>query len=279
MTGGARSPAGRLRLGRRAAALAAQRFDWGELLRPPVLVDGVAETRAIASAALPGPLGPRAAGASIVVLPLASIEQAGFHTNSGSVLALARDQHGAEVVITHRFSSRAAGGSERLLARLAAVRDGAAAVRFVAGEAAIRGAQIEVRPIGVVVEHGDGQRELVQPWIDRGDAAAGMTITPAAIQAPPGAPAVAELIGDLQQELGALLVTGVARADRSVREQWALLAERAAGAGSVTLAAALERVAAALEARAHDPHWQAGPTVAALLELTPAVELARALSA
>ena len=276
-TGGARSAAGRLRLGRRPAALSAQRFEWDAVLRAPVLAEGAAEARALASAALPAPLGLRTAGAGIVVLALASIAEAGFHVASGSVVALARDALGAEVLIVHPYSGRAAGGSERLLARLAAVRDGTAAARFVAGEARMRGARLEIRPTGLVVEDAGGHRELCQPWVDRGDAAAAAAIVPADAQAPAGEPAVDELLGDLQEELGALLVTGVARADRSVREQWALLGERMARAGSVTLARAVDRVAAALAARAHDPRWEAGPAVAALLELAPAVELARAL--
>ena len=45
-----------MKLGRRPAALSAQRFEWGELLSAPTLVEGVAEARE-------RPLGRRAAAA------------------------------------------------------------------------------------------------------------------------------------------------------------------------------------------------------------------------
>ena len=78
-TGGRRSPGGRLKLGRRPAALSAQRFEWGELLSAPTLVEGVAEARSVRSAAAPPPLGPRTAGANVIVVPLATLDAAGFH--------------------------------------------------------------------------------------------------------------------------------------------------------------------------------------------------------
>ena len=82
---------------------------------------------------------------------------------------------------------------------------------------------------------------------------------------------------DLQSALGELLVTGAARADRSLRDAWVDLAARSEALGSVLLAAAASRIADALAARAHDPAWTPVAAAAATLPLAAALELAHAL--
>lgn len=277
-TGGVRTPSDRLRLGRSPAALSPQSYDWEALLRAPVLVAGAAEARAVRTAAVPSSLGPRTSGANLVVIPVGAVAEAGFHVATQSVVALASDRDGAQLLIAHPFSQRAAGGADRLLAALGEAREGSATLRFVSGYVSVQGAVPVLAPIGVVVEATDGQRRLVQPWVDTGppSPAEGFDSAPAQAIAP-GQPDVREHLLELQAELGNLLVTGIARADRTVRDAWARLAEQIDSQGSVILAAGAERVAATLAARTDDPRWAPGAAVSAALDLAPAVELARAL--
>lgn len=180
-------------------------------------------------------------------------------------------------MIAHPFRGRAAQGSERLLSRLLRIADGDGAVRFVAGTVRTRGAGTEIAPIGVVAEDAAGHRELLQPWIDTGDIASAQSLSTSVGEVPPGEPEVAQLLDDIQQMLGALLVAGIARADPGLRSQCAEMSERCARLGSTTLAPAVERLSHALEARAHDPHWQPGPSVSAAIDLAAIVELARTI--
>lgn len=273
-TGGKRSPGGRLKLGRRPAALSAQRFEWGELLGAPTLVEGVAEARSVRSAAAPPPLGPRTAGANVVVIPLAGLTAAGFHPPTQSVLAHVTDPLGDELTIAHPFSHRAAGGAERLLAAL----DGSAKPLYVAGELRLRGAETVITPVSLVLEFADGVRRMVQPAVDRGDAAAAARFDEADEPAtPPGEAAVREHLHDLQSALGDLFVGGAGRADRSLREAWTGLADSGDALGSVVLAGRVRTVADALAARAHDAAWTPTATASAALSLAAAVELAAAL--
>ena len=272
-TGGRRSPGGRLKLGRRPAALSAQRFEWGELLSAPTLVEGVAEARSVRSAAAPPPLGPRTAGANVTVVPLATLDAAGFHAATQSVVAQVRDPLGAELTIAHPFAQRAAGGAERLLAAL----DSGVKPLYVSGSLRLRGAETVITPIAVVLERPDGARFMVQPAVDRGDPAAAVSIDSDVVETPPGEPAVQQHLHELQTALGELLVTGIGRADRTVRDAWAALADVSDGRGSVLLAAQVRAVADALAARAHDPAWTPVAAAAVTLPLAAALELAHAL--
>ena len=277
-TGGKRSAAGELRLGRRAASLSAQRFEWDVLLQAPVLVAGVSEARAVRNAAVPAPLGPRAKGANLVVLPLASIEERGFSVATQCVVARARVPDGESLLIVHPYSRRAAGGAERLLEALNAAGHGAAAARFVSGEVRVEGAETVIAPVGLVVESAGGSRRMVQPWVDSGDPDAARAFDRRANgETAPGEAAAAAYMLELQRRLGALLVVGVARADRSVRMAWRGLAESGEALGSVVLVEQARRVSAALDARPDDPHWVPAPGVAAVLALARVAELARAL--
>ena len=277
-TGGRRTPAGRLRLGRRPAALGPQRFDWTGALGPPVLVEGAAEAAGVVSATFPAPLGPRSVGTGIVVVPVLAVADAGFDPAAQSVTATLVTPDGGAIALVHPYTSRAAGGAEALLDGLTA-----GTVRFVAGAASARGSATVVRPCGVVVEDAAGARRLVAPWTDTSPRTA--TAAPRPVPSPPPSSSrprdltVADHVLDLQAETGALLTTGVARADRTVRAAWAHLAEHADALGSTVLAPRVEAVAAALGARAADPGWTSTAAAAALLRLAAALELARALTA
>ena len=272
-TGGRRSPGGRLKLGRRPAALSAQRFEWASLLSAPTLVEGVAEARSVRLAAAPPPLGPRTAGANLVVIPLATLDGAGFHAATQSVIAHVADPAGAELTIAHPFAHRGAGGAERLLSAL----DGDAKPLYVSGELRVRGAETVIAPIAVVLERPDGTRFMAQPAVDRGDAAAAVPIDPGAHETPPGESAVQQHLHELQAALGDLLVTGAGRADRTLRDDWSALADASESRGSVLLAAQVRVVADALAARAHDPAWTAVAAATAMLPLAAVLELAHAV--
>jgi hypothetical protein len=81
----------------------------------------------------------------------------------------------------------------------------------------------------------------------------------------------------VQTALGELLVTGIGRADRTVRDAWASLSEVSDGRGSVLLTAQVRAIADALAARAHDSAWTPAAAAAATLPLAAALELAHAL--
>jgi hypothetical protein len=224
-------------------------------------------------ATTPLALGPRTAGAGLVVVPLAEVDAAGFHVATQSVVAEVRDPLGDRATLTFAFHHRAAGGAERLLDALT----GEAVPRFVSGEVHVRGADTVIVPVGLVVEGPGGGRRMVQPGVDRGDTAAAAAFEQVAGEAPAGAHAVAQHVHDLQTALGELLVTGASRADRSLRDTWSTLTERSESLGSVLLTRTAGRVSTALAARAHDPAWTAHETIAAALTLAATLELARTL--
>ena len=189
------------------------------------------------------------------------------------MVAHVRDPLGAELTIAHPFAQRAAGGAERLLAAL----DSGVKPLYVSGSLRLRGAETVITPIAVVLERPDGTRFMVQPAVDRGDPAAAVSIDSDVVETPPGEPAVQQHLHEVQTALGELLVTGIGRADRTVRDAWAALADVSDGRGSVLLAAQVRVVADALAARAHDPAWTPVAAAAATLPLAAALELAHAL--
>ena len=92
---------------------------------------------------------------------------------------------------------------------------------YVSGSLRLRGAETVITPIAVVLERPDGARFMVQPAVDRGDPAAAVSLDSDAVETPPGEPAVQQHLHELQTALGELLVTGIGRADRTVRDAWA----------------------------------------------------------
>ena len=152
-----------------------------------------------------------------------TVDAAGFHVATQSVVAHGprRARRDARRSRTRSSTARRAGRSA-CSARSPTVAGRASS----AGEVRVRGAETVIAPIAVVVEEADGARRMIQPPSTAATAPPPARSRPQSRETPPGEPAVAQHLHDLQSALGELLVTGASRADRSVRDAWTSLADR-----------------------------------------------------
>lgn len=257
-TGGRRATDHHLILGRAKAAVGPQNFAW-ESLRAPLLADGFSEVRARLGALPPAALRPRRVAEDFHVCPVTAVEVATFRPDAQCVEAVVRDRKGERALLRHPFTSRGAEGAERLLSRLVTEPDG---VRFVAGSVRLTGGGVLVEPVAVVW---DGPtRVAVQPWVDRLD---GVGASTERVSAAPLLDPLAGWQNDLLARVGALLVTGVRRADADVVRVWSELERRAEQLGLARLGGAVRRVSTGLTQKLASGSGPTRPTAAALLAL------------
>jgi hypothetical protein len=196
-TGGKLLPTGVLDLGRKPSSVVPQRFAF-ETLPPSMLAENAAEAAARAHARVPAPVGPPGPGSGLVVLPVARVTEHGFSPVTQEVVIGAEDADGTAFEIRQRYLSRAAGGIDALLSAL----DGPERLCWVAGTAEA-GAELELRPTGLVFEAEDGARRMVQPSVD--PAVPGRDPSDGGQQSPNGGVTrdpIRELIAELQSALG-----------------------------------------------------------------------------
>lgn len=231
LKGGKRSPGGVLSFGRAPASTQPQAFAW-EKLRAPVLADGWEEVAAHLAELPPKPLRPRRLAEDVYVVPVASVEGAGFDRVEQSVRATLRDAQGAAAHLEHPFHARAAAGSDALLAALAKER-----VVFVAGRARMTGANLVIEPFSVVIER-DGVRKMIQPWIESAPPS-----TQGAGFAEGDAPLDPQrfVVEDLANALGEFFVRGAEGHTPANSRQWR---EHASQAGALGFGALVAQLAA-----------------------------------
>lgn len=264
-SGGRRATDHQLVLGRAKAAVNPQNFAW-ENLRPPVLADNFAEIRARLGVLPPASLRPRRVAEDFHVCAVTKVEAAAFRPDSQTVEAIVLDANGDRAVLRHPFTSRGSAGAERLLARLTSAPEG---IRFVAGPMRLAADGLVIEPVAVVW---DGPtRTVVQPWIDRLDAAQPPAALPRAEPAQPDP--IEEWNRELLSAVGTLLVTGLRRADAGVLRSWQELDRRAEQLGLMRLGIAVRKLAAGLAEKIASARWEPRATAHALLE---AAVLARA---
>lgn len=269
LRGGRRSPGGELLPGRSGAAVLAQdRFGWEEI-QPPVLVEEFSELEDRLSQLPPSSLRPRRLAEDFHVLRVAELLDARFDAASHAVQAVVTDRVGQQAIVEHPYTTRGRSGAEALLRRLTAKKG---RLVFVSGQARRVAVGLVVSPACLVWQDGD-RRMALQPWVERGSGA-GQESSLGALSPRTGDP-VLDYSREVQEELGELLLLGLARADDLLARRWRELVGQGEAVGFARLVGPVARLAEALEQRAHTLRWDSGPAAMALLELAALVRLAR----
>jgi hypothetical protein len=269
--GGKRTPSFHLLPTRAEVSVQPQAFAW-ESLRPPALVEDFAELDARLSTLPPSSLRPRRVAEDFHVLPVSTVEAAGFDATTQAVEAILADGAGRHVRLSHPYTARGQGGAEALLAKLSAVPQG---LRFVAGPVRRTATGLVIHPAGLVWQDGAARTGL-QPWVDRKP-----TSAPAeeAHHAGTGAgDAVGDYLRRLQEEIGELLVLGLQRADAALARRWQELRRQGEAVGLARLAGRVGVLAEALGRKSHTLSWDWQAAGRALLELAVLARLAQDLA-
>lgn len=255
--GGKRTPGCRLALPRTGVSAQPQAFAW-EKLRPPILSESFAETAALLALLPPRTLRPRRVTEDVFVFAVRGAKHAHFDSARQLIIAELEDALGGTATLAHPFSSRAAGGTEALLAAL----EQGESLKFLSGRAKATGGGLVIEPLCAVFER-DGERVAVQPWIDpRTTSVAGN------FSSSRGAAPAADILREWLQTLGELWLSGLARVTPAVARQVEEIAGRLESAGYLRFAERTQTLAADLQQRATDPRWSPANAMRSLLELT-----------
>jgi hypothetical protein len=261
--GGKRTPSYEFVPGRSALSLHLQSFRW-EQLRSPLLADSFADLQAALIDLPPRLLRPRRVTESLQVLPIAQVEQVFFDPITQNIRATLLDASGDRAFLIHPYTSRGAAGAEALLEQLKSQE-----LRFVAAQVSLGAGGLVLAPLSLVFES-DGQRSLLQPWIDAGgnEIAASLDVSVIAPQSP-----VADYLEQLSIALADLWLVGLNKADDRHCRQWQELLEQGRSIGFQKLLPPLELLSAALGQKHHALTWNLKPARQALSTLTVLYEL------
>lgn len=309
--GGKRSPNHAFTVGRAAVNINPQPYQW-ETLRPPALVEGFHEVAARLSALPPAPLRPRRLAEDLFICPIHGAGQgvvgARFVPHEQSIQALLRDPQGGTALLHHPYTSRGAAGADALLTILMLAEQSEQGkqkeeVAFVAGRMHLRGGELRVEPVSLVIES-QGRRTLLQPWIDRHPPSRTPSTTPLADTDSSAAPPVTDFETDfetgletdfetnfetnfetkiegkgtltpdpvgfcwnpLMEDIGELLLVGLNRADDTLLRRWRTNLRDAEALGFVRLSLPIRRLTEGITARQSTLHWDSTTTYRALTE-------------
>ncbi len=267
--GGKRTAEGVFVPGHAAASVMPSAFQW-ETLRPPLLADSFAESRARRAAQPPSALRPRRVGEDLTVFPIQSAVGVGFDMYQQALAVSVLDYSGETATLSHPYTSRGAEGFGVLSWWLQHHADG---LRFVSGQARRSGDNLLISPIALIFER-DGQRHMVQPWVDRlGDLKA-TTGWQSAEQAGDADP----LIGYPEQVatmLGELCLIGLHRVDARIGQQWELLAQHGYALGFVRLVEPIATLADRLVQRPHQLDWDWRGVIPLILQVAALIRFAQ----
>lgn len=261
--GGKRTPSYEFVPGRSALSLHPQSFRW-EQLRSPLLVDSFADLQATLVDLPPRSLRPRRVTESLQVLPIAQVEQVSFDPISQNIRATLLDAAGDRASLIHPYTSRGAAGAEALLEQLKS-QD----LRFVAAQVSLGAGGLVLAPLSLVFES-DGQRSLLQPWID---ARKNATVTSLDASVMPTQSPVADYLQQLSIALADLWLVGLNKADEMHCRQWQELLEQGRSIGFQRLLQPLELLSRALAQKSHTLVQDFQPASSALATLTVLSEL------
>ena len=249
--GGTRTAHYTFNFGRAPASANPQSYEW-QNLRAPVLAEDFAEIRARRQVIPPSCLRPRRVGENLFVCALAGVDQVVFHEATQEVTAVVHDQAGNQAMLVHPYTSRGAAGTEAMLWALTHHAD---AVKFISGQVRLGHRGLIFQPLGLVVEE-DGQRRLIQPWVDGWD---GKQVLATAV-APQATPALSlnprfTYPAQLLDALGDLFLTGFRRVDETTIRQWELLVEEGGGYGFTRLLESVQALAQTLAQKRSQIRW------------------------
>lgn len=280
--GGKRTPSYQFILGRSAAALQPQAFDWEAKLRAPVLSESFGELAARLAALPPASLRPRRLTEDLYACPIRRIEGVEFSEPDQEIRAVLLDAEDRAALLIHPYTHRGREGAEALLQALSQRGE---AVRFVAGHFRQRGPGLIVSPVALILEGGK-TRTMLQPWVDRHESAASSTAanaeaeaeTEAEAEAETEAPTAAEpwrhYLRHLLDALGELLLVGLRRADGHAARTWSDLHRHGGGLGFVRFIEPVEQLAGALAEKERTLRWETGAAASALFETAVLTHLA-----
>lgn len=271
--GGKRTPSFQFVLGRTSANLNPQSFDWETKLRAPVLSESFGELSTRLAALPPPSLRPRRLTEDLYVCPVKRVEGAEFSEPDQEVRAVLVDAEDRYALLVHPYTDRGREGAEALLHALAHRSE---AVRFVAGHFRQQGPGLVVSPVALILEEGKS-RTMLQPWIDRYEAAAGPS--PQSEVDENDLPRAMEpwrhYLRHLLDALGELLLVGLRRADGQSVRTWSDLHRHGGGLGFVRFIEPVEQLAGALAEKERTLRWESAPAAAALLEAAVLTHLAQ----
>lgn len=245
-------------------ALNPQQYNW-EMLRFPVLVEGLTELRTLLAFQPPPYLGARNPGRNLHVCPVNRIEDVRFSTAHQALIGTMIDPSGQRCALYHPYTSR---GKVGLEATLQDLKDPRLRPVFIAGMFTTKASGLCVRPISIVVQSG-ASRRLIQPWVDSSPVMSSAEKTPA-IEALTEEPAThplqsfSETLGDALAEI---LIEGVERYSEHTVTRWRNLADHSAQLGFIDVTRALHRFFKALESQRHDANWSADHACKCLLDV------------
>ncbi len=261
--GGKRTPSDEFVPGRTTLSLHPQSFRW-EQLRSPLLVDSFADLQATLEDLPPRSLRPRRVTESLHVLPISQVEQVSFDPISQNIRATLVDVAGDRALLIHPYNSRGAAGAEALLEQLKS-QD----LRFVAAQVSLGAGELVLAPLSLVFES-DGQRSLLQPWIDVGKNATAASLDASLM---PAQSPVVDYLQQLSIALADLWLVGLNKADEMHCRQWQELLEQGRSIGFQRLLTPIELLSAALSQKSHALIWNSQPAILALTTLTVLCEL------
>lgn len=289
LSGGKRTPARRLIVGRTRSTVNPQAFQW-EQLKEPVRVDSYDELRARLAALPPAALRPRRVADNFHAFSVARVSDAGFDTARQKVEATLLDAAGSQALLTHPYSGRGREGAEALLH---ALTETPGAVRFVAGTVRLTAKGLEIHPTAVICDGEGGARVMIQPWVQpfKGKARRGLvvgTFSPDGQTADGGTAAdsessepddpVSAMLSDLQSVLGEIMVLGLRRSDAALARRTAELGLAAGARGFTRLSSRIQKLAALLEQKQHATRWDGQPAAVAVQELAALLRLGQELA-
>jgi hypothetical protein len=267
--GGKRTPSYEFVPGRSALSLHPQSFRW-EQLRSPLLVDSFADLQATLVDLPPRSLRPRRVTESLHVLPIAQVEQVSFDSITQNIRATLLDAAGDRSSLIHPYTSRGAAGAETLLEQLKSQE-----LRFVAAQVSLGAGGLVLAPLSLVFES-EGQRNLLQHWIDAGKNATATSLDASVISAQSP---VADYLQQLSIALADLWLVGLSKADEMHCRQWQELLEQGRSIGFQRLLQPLELLSTALEHKSHTLVQDLQPAINALATLTVLSELSHQATA
>ena len=272
--GGKRLPNHEFRPARNTpASLNPQSFAWENNLRPPLLVDNLHLLQERLAQSPPAALRPRRLGDRFQVITIAGVTGATFSTIDQCILADLTDPQGNSISLRHPYHDRGAEGAELLLNLLQQAPD---RFRFVSGLVSQTPQGLVIQPIALILENHQGQRSMLQPWIDTPQTWSGLTGAERLPNHPLDSPALtfqnqpdplAHYLGEVKGLITDLLLLGLESSDPKLLGQVQYLCDQGRSLGFYQLLAPLETLAAEFNRKGNDRHWQSDRSGKALRDL------------
>lgn len=249
--GGKRSASYVYSPGRSQVGINPQSFTW-DALHAPVLADDFNEIMARTIAQPPATLRPRRPGEDFYVCAIKGVDVVRFDSATQSVQAIVVDAAQNYALISHPFTSRGAEGVENLLWWL---NNHPNDLIYVSGKFKPGHLGLEIAPVALIFEV-EGQRQMVQPWVDTVESDRSYQFTPQQSQVRLMTTATNYYPTLVVEAIGELLLTGLTRADETIIRQWETLLEQGHGLGFTRFVAPIAELTELLVKKRSTIDWE-----------------------